>query len=104
MLTARLAAPRKAPANATRHVLPVIHSTPRPATTRAWVCLLLSCTAVLLGDNRVCTPQQNKAFWRVSVLSLLELFFIREGVFSCSFLSSSEIDQLVDFISYALHE
>ena len=33
---------------------------------------------------------------RASVLSLLELLFIREGAFSCSFLSSSEIDQLVD--------
>ena len=38
---------------------------------------------------------------RASVLSLLELLFIREGVFSCSLLSSPETDQLVDFICTA---
>jgi len=38
---------------------------------------------------------------RASVLSLLELLFVREGVFSCSFLSSSESNQLVDFICTA---
>ena len=38
---------------------------------------------------------------RASALSLLELLFIRESAFSCSFLSSSEIDQLVDLICTA---
>jgi len=38
---------------------------------------------------------------RASVLSLLELLFIREGAVSCSFLSSSETDQFVDLICTA---
>jgi len=40
---------------------------------------------------------------RALVLSVLELLFIREGVFSCTFLLSSEIeiDQLVDIICTA---
>ena len=35
---------------------------------------------------------------RASVLSLLELLFIREGALSCSCLTSSEIVQLIDLI------
>jgi len=35
---------------------------------------------------------------RASVLLLLELLFIRDGSFSCSLLSSHDIDELVDFI------
>ena len=35
---------------------------------------------------------------RASVLSLLELLFIREGALSCSCLTSSEIEQLIDLI------
>jgi len=33
-----------------------------------------------------------------SVLLLLELLFIRDGSFSCSLLSSHDIDEVVDFI------
>ena len=35
---------------------------------------------------------------RASVLLLLELLFVREGVFNCSVLSSHDIDDLIDFI------
>jgi len=35
---------------------------------------------------------------RASVLRLLELSFIRDGSFSCSLLSSHDIDELIDFI------
>ena len=36
--------------------------------------------------------------FRASMLLLLELLFIRDGSFSCSLLSSHDIDELVDFI------
>jgi len=35
---------------------------------------------------------------RASVLLLLELLFIREGSFSCSLLSSHDIDELIDIV------
>ena len=35
---------------------------------------------------------------KISVLSLLELIFIREGVYSCTGFTLSEIDSLIDFI------
>jgi len=35
---------------------------------------------------------------RASVLLLLELLFIRDGSFSCSLLSSHEIDELIDIV------
>jgi len=35
---------------------------------------------------------------RASVLYLLELLFVREGVFNCSVLPSQDIDDLIDFI------
>ena len=35
---------------------------------------------------------------RASALLLLELLFIRDGSFSCSLMSSYDIDELVDFI------
>ena len=56
---------------------------------------------------RLSQPRSFTVLWRTataSMLSLLELlfmFFIREGVFSCSLLSTSETDHLVDFICTA---
>jgi len=35
---------------------------------------------------------------RASVLLLLQLLFVREGVLNCSVLSSHDIDDLIDFI------
>jgi len=35
---------------------------------------------------------------RASVLLLLELLFIRDGSFSCSLLSSHDIDELIDIV------
>ena len=41
---------------------------------------------------------------RASVLRLLELLFIRDGSFSCSLLSSHDVDELIDFICTSLCE
>ena len=59
---------------------------------------ILSVTRLMISryvDSHISTQ------FRASVLSLFELLFIREGVFSCSVLSSSETDHLVDFICTA---
>jgi len=39
---------------------------------------------------------------RASVLLLLELLFVREGVFNCSLLSSHDIDEMIDFYMHFL--
>ena len=61
---------------------------------------ILSVTRLMISryvDSQISTQL------RALVLSVLELLFIREGVFSCTFLLSSEIeiDQLVDIICTA---
>ena len=44
-------------------------------------------------DDEYISPQLG-----ASVLLLLELLFIRDGSFSCSLLSSHDIDELIDIV------
>ena len=56
---------------------------------------ILSVTRIMVSHN---ADAHISTQLRASVLLLLELLFVREGVFNCSVLSSHDIDDLIDFI------
>jgi len=56
---------------------------------------ILSVTGIIVSHN---ADAHISTQLSVSALLLLELLFVREGVFNCSLLSSHDIDDLIDFI------